>query len=93
VVGAVEAVEGTDAAIRRAAALSGRGLVVVKAAKAGQDLRFDRPAIGPHTIELLAEVGAAMLGIEAGKTMILERERTLGLADAKAITVYGHGGT
>ena len=47
VVGAIEAVEGTDAALRRAAALCGRGLVVAKAAKPGQDLRFDRPAIGP----------------------------------------------
>ncbi|MGO9057608.1 MAG: LpxI family protein [Candidatus Binataceae bacterium] len=93
VVAAVEAVEGTDAAIRRAASLCGRGLVVVKAAKAGQDLRFDRPAIGPSTIELLSAVGAAMLGIEAGRTMILERQRTLGLADAQAITVYGHAGT
>jgi UDP-2,3-diacylglucosamine hydrolase len=93
VVAAVEAVEGTDAAIRRAAALCGRGLVVVKAAKPGQDLRFDRPAIGPNTIELLAEVGAAVLGIEAGRTMILERQRTMGLAERQAITVYGHAGT
>ena len=92
VVAAVEAVEGTDAAIRRAASLCGRGLVVVKAAKAGQDLRFDRPAIGPNTIEMLSEVGAAVLGIEAGRTMILERQRTLGLAESQAITVYGHAG-
>jgi UDP-2,3-diacylglucosamine hydrolase len=93
VVAAVEAVEGTDVAIRRAASLCGRGLVVVKAAKPGQDLRFDRPAIGPNTIELLAEVGASVLGIEAGRTMILERQRTLGLAQSQAITVYGYGGT
>ena len=93
VVAAIEAVEGTDAAIRRAASLCGRGLVVVKAAKPGQDLRFDRPAIGPNTIELLAEVGAAVLGIEAGRTMILERQRVLELAQARAITVYGHAGT
>jgi|SRR5579875_2506557 DUF1009 family protein len=91
VVAAVEAVEGTDAAIRRAAALCGRGLVVVKAGKPGQDLRFDRPAIGPNTIELLAEVGAAVLGIEAGCTMILERQRTLELAEGQAVTVYGYG--
>ncbi|HEV3111634.1 MAG TPA: UDP-2,3-diacylglucosamine diphosphatase LpxI [Candidatus Binataceae bacterium] len=93
VVAAVEAVEGTDAAIRRAASLCGRGLVVVKAAKPGQDLRFDRPAIGPNTIELLAEVGAAVLGVEAGRTMILERQRTLELAQSQSITVYGHAGT
>lgn len=93
VVAAIEAVEGTDAAIRRAATLCGRGLVVVKAAKPGQDLRFDRPAIGPNTIELLAEVGAAVVGIEAGRTMILERQRTLELARGRNITVYGDGGT
>ena len=67
VVGAVEAIEGTDAALRRAAALMGKGLVVAKAAKPAQDLRFDRPAIGPATIELLADLGAAMIGVEAGK--------------------------
>jgi hypothetical protein len=93
VVAAVEAVEGTDAAIRRAAVLCGRGLVVVKAVKPGQDLRFDRPAIGPNTIELLSEVGAAVLGVEAGRTMILERQRTLELAESHSITVYGHAGT
>jgi UDP-2,3-diacylglucosamine hydrolase len=90
VVAAVEAVEGTDAAIRRAASLCGRGLIVVKAAKPGQDLRFDRPAIGPDTIKLLAETGAAVLGIEAARTMILERQRTLELAEAHSITVHGH---
>lgn len=90
VVAAVEAVEGTDAALRRAAALSGKDLVIAKVAKPGQDLRFDRPAIGPATIELLAEIGAAMLGVEAGMCLILERERTLRAADDAAITVFGH---
>ncbi len=90
VVAAVEAVEGTDAAIRRAASLCGRGLVVVKAGKPGQDLRFDRPAIGPNTIELLAEVGAAVLGVEADCTMMLERQRIVELAKKQSITVYGH---
>jgi UDP-2,3-diacylglucosamine hydrolase len=91
VVAAVEAAEGTDEALRRGAAVCGRGLVVVKAAKPTQDLRFDRPAIGPATIDLLSELGAAMVGIEAGTTMILERERTLQRADAAQITVYGYG--
>ena len=78
-VAAVEALEGTDAALRRAASIVGAGLVVAKAAKPGQDIRFDRPAIGPATIELLAEIGAAMLGVEAGIALILERDRTLEL--------------
>jgi len=91
VVGAIEAVEGTDAALRRAAALLGHGLVVAKVAKPGQDLRFDRPAIGPATIDLLAEVGAALIGVEAGQALILERARTLAAADNAGITVWGEG--
>lgn len=91
VVAAIEAVEGTDAALRRAAALCGRGLVVAKAAKPGQDLRFDRPAIGPGTIELLRETGAAVIGVEASQALILERERTIELARETGVTVYGYG--
>jgi len=91
VVAAIEAVEGTDAALKRAAQLCGRGLVVAKAGKPGQDLRFDRPAIGPATIELLAEIGAAMIGVEAGTAMLLERDRTLERAQAMDVTVYGYG--
>ncbi len=90
VVYSVEAVEGTDAALRRAASIAGKGLIVAKVSKPGQDLRFDRPAIGPGTIELLMEIGAAMLGIEAGKCLILERERTLAMAQSANLTVYGH---
>ena len=90
VVAAVEAVEGTDAALRRGAQLVGKGMVVAKAAKPGQDLRFDRPAIGPATIELLAEIGAAMIGVEAHCAMILERESTLERAGSLGITLYGH---
>jgi len=90
VVYSVEAVEGTDAALRRAASIAGKGLVIAKVAKPGQDLRFDRPAIGPETIELIAEIGAAILGVEAGKCLLLERERTLALAQASKLTVYGH---
>jgi DUF1009 family protein len=91
VVAAVEAVEGTDAALRRAAGVMGKRLVVVKSAKPGQDLRFDRPAIGPATIALLSEIGAALLGIEAEITLLLERERTIEAARSAGVTVYGHG--
>jgi DUF1009 family protein len=90
VVYSVEAVEGTDAALRRAASIVGKGLVIAKVAKPGQDLRFDRPAIGPATIELLMEIGAAMIGIEANKCLLLERERTLAMAQSANLTVYGH---
>jgi UDP-2,3-diacylglucosamine hydrolase len=92
-VAAVEALEGTNAAIRRAAALVGTGLVIAKAAKPGQDMRFDRPAIGPNTIELLAEIGAAIVGIEAGLTLVLERDRTLEVARARNMTIYGYAET
>jgi DUF1009 family protein len=92
-VASVEALEGTDAAIRRAAALVGAGLVVAKAAKPGQDMRFDRPAIGPTTVELLAEIGASMFGVEAGVALILECDRTLELARAKSVTIYGYAET
>ncbi|MGH7002283.1 MAG: LpxI family protein [Stellaceae bacterium] len=90
VVAAVEAVEGTDAALRRAAAVWGKGLVVAKGAKAAQDLRFDRPTIGPATLELLGEIGAAMIGIQAHTAMILEREAVFARADELGVTLYGH---
>lgn len=89
VVYAIEAVEGTDVALRRAFAAGGRGLVIAKAAKPSQDLRFDRPAIGPKTLDLLGEIGAALLGVQAGQTMILEREATLARARELGIAVYG----
>lgn len=90
VVGAIEAIEGTDAALQRAATLMGKGLVVAKAAKPSQDLRFDRPAIGAATVELLGETGAALIGVEAGKAMILGRGDTLERAAALGVTVYGY---
>ena len=82
-----EAVEGTDAAIRRGAELARRGAVVVKVAKPGQDLRFDVPAVGPGTIRLMAETHAAVLALEAGRTLVLERESTISLADMAGIAV------
>ncbi len=90
VVSAVEALEGTDAALRRAAAIDGRGQVVAKAAKSSQDLRFDRPAIGPATVGLLNEIGVSLIGVQAHTTMILERETTLERANQLGVTVFGH---
>jgi DUF1009 family protein len=84
---ALEAVEGTDAAIRRGASLGGRGVVVVKRSKPGQDERFDLPAVGPATIAVLAEVGAAALAVEAGKTLLLETEALLRDAGRAGISV------
>ena len=86
---AVEAVEGTDAAIRRGAGIGGAGAVVVKASKPGQDLRFDVPAIGPETIEVALEAKLAAIGLEAGRTIVLEREQTLTAAERAGIAVVG----
>ncbi len=84
---AIEAVEGTDAAIRRGGELGRGGAVVVKASKPGQDLRFDVPAVGPKTIELMVEVGAKVLAVEAKRTLLLERERLLEAANEAGIVV------
>jgi DUF1009 family protein len=84
---AVEAVEGTDVAIRRGGELARGGAVVVKVSKPQQDLRFDVPAVGPGTIRLMAEVGATVLAIEAGRTIVLERDEMLEAAATAGIAV------
>lgn len=87
---AVEAIEGTDKLIKRTAELCPQGgWTLVKVAKPNQDMRFDVPTIGPNTIENLHAARAAGLVIEAGKTIILERERTLALAEKLRIAVIG----
>jgi DUF1009 family protein len=91
---AVEAIEGTDKLIERAGELCpAGGWTLVKVAKPNQDMRFDVPAIGPQTIENLHRARAAALVVEAGKTIVLERERTLGLARQYRIAVIGRGGS
>jgi DUF1009 family protein len=85
---AVEAAEGTDAAIRRAGALAPGG-VVVKRARPAQDPRFDLPAIGPGTLAAMRDARAAALCFEAGVTLVLERERLVAEADAAGIALWG----
>lgn len=89
VVTALEAVEGTDEAIRRGGRLAGPGAVVVKVCKPGQDLRFDLPAVGKNTIKVMREVEAGVLAVEAGKTLIFDREEMVALADRTGIAVWG----
>lgn len=89
VVVAVEAVEGTDGAIRRGGELAKDGAVVVKRCKPQQDLRFDLPAIGPRTIEVMASVKAAVLAVEAGRTVMLDREVVIQKAQAAGIALVG----
>lgn len=86
---AVEAVEGTDEAIRRGGRYGGKGAVVVKRSKPGQDLRFDLPAIGPQTLEVMREVGASVLVVEAGKTVLLDKAQLFKWAERLRITVLG----
>lgn len=71
---AVEAFEGTDEAILRAARLGGPGTVVVKVAKRGHDMRFDIPVIGTRTLKTLRKARAAVLAVEAGRTILLSRD-------------------
>lgn len=90
---AVEAIEGTDALIERAGALCrAGGWTLVKLAKPNQDMRFDVPTIGPQTIENLHRAGAAGLVVEAGKTFILSKPRTIELANQYRIALIGRTG-
>jgi len=89
VVVAVEAVEGTDGAIKRGGDLAKEGAVVVKRSKPQQDLRFDLPAVGPRTIEVMASVKASVLAIEAGRTILLDREIMLEKAKSSRIAIVG----
>jgi|CXWL01.1.fsa_nt_gi DUF1009 family protein len=89
VVVAVEAVEGTDQAIRRGGELGKDGVVVVKRCKPQQDLRFDLPAVGPQTIATMASVRATVLAVEAHRTVLLDREDTLRQAEAAGIAIIG----
>ena len=91
-VAAVEALEGTDATIRRGCALAGGKCVVVKMFKPGQSSRVDLPSVGLATIELLGEMKALALGVEAGKSLFFDRERALAEADRAGICVVGLGG-
>lgn len=89
---AVEAIEGTDEAIRRGGRLAHGGAVVVKMAKPQQDLRFDIPAVGPTTIASMQEVGAAVLAVEAGKTLMLDKAEMLEAARKAKIAIVGIAG-
>jgi DUF1009 family protein len=84
---AVEAVEGSDRTIQRGGELAKERAVVVKVSKPDQDLRFDLPAVGVRTIKVMASVRAAALAIEAGKTIIFDKQEMIRLADSNNISV------
>ena len=99
---AVEAMEGTDATIARAGELMrtleaeastlGRRLTVVKVAKPKQDMRFDVPVAGVPTVEAMREAGATCLCVEAGRTLLFDREAMVRAAEAWGICLVGEAG-
>jgi DUF1009 family protein/predicted dehydrogenase len=84
---AVEAIEGTDEVIRRGGLLGRERAVVIKASKPNQDLRFDVPAVGLQTIETMKEVAASVLVVEAGRTVMFDREKMVEAADSARISI------
>jgi len=86
---AVEAIEGTDEAIKRGGSMGSGNAAVIKVAKPDQDLRFDVPAVGPDTLEIMKASGCTLLAIEAGKTLMIERQRFFELAGKYRISVFG----
>jgi DUF1009 family protein len=85
---AVEAMEGTDAVIRRAAAITGnQRITVIKVSKPNQDMRFDVPVVGLPTLELMAEANGSALAIDARKTLLIDRDKLIEFADARGISI------
>ena len=89
---AVEAIEGTDEAIKRGGSLGSGKAVVIKVAKPDQDLRFDVPAFGPDTLEMMHQSGCKSLVVEAGCTLMLERHKIAEMAKQYGISIYGMSG-
>jgi DUF1009 family protein len=86
---AVEAMEGTDETIGRAGSLAGKGFSVVKVAKPNQDMRFDVPVVGLATIQAMRVAGATALSVDAGKTLIFDRDAFFASANEAGIAIVG----
>ena len=86
---AIEAMEGTDATVRRAGELAKGKLTVIKVAKPDQDMRFDVPVVGVPTIHAMIDAGATCLSVTAAKTLIFDKTQTLALADKHKIAIVG----
>ncbi|MDE2179224.1 MAG: UDP-2,3-diacylglucosamine diphosphatase LpxI [candidate division NC10 bacterium] len=84
---AVEAIEGTDAAIRRGGKLGNGGVVVVKVGRPDQDMRFDLPVIGPETLVALEDAGATALALDADHTLMLDREKVVATANRLGLAI------
>jgi len=86
---AVEAIEGTDAAIRRGGKLGRGDVAVIKICKPKQDRRLDLPVIGPSTLRVLAKAGGSLLAVEAEKTIVMDKEQVLRVADRNHLCLVG----
>jgi hypothetical protein len=84
---AIEAMEGTDRCVVRGGRIAQRGAVVIKTSKPAQDLRFDVPVVGPRTIQQMMKTRCSCLGIESNKTLIIDRERCIALANKAKICI------
>jgi hypothetical protein len=89
---AVEAMEGTDEVIGRAGHLAGRGVRIIKVAKPNQDMRFDVPVVGLATIQAMRVAGASALSVDAGRTLMFEKDALLASANEAGITIVGRHG-
>jgi hypothetical protein len=88
---AVEAMDGTDEVIARAGHLAGPGVCIVKVAKPNQDMRFDVPVVGVATIQAMRVAGASALSVDAGKTLMLDGNAVVHVADEGGIAIVGRG--
>ena len=84
---AVEAFEGTNDAIKRGGALAREGAVMIKVAKPNQDMRFDVPVVGIETIKVASEAKLRVIAVESGKTLLLERDKVIDLAQRSKISI------
>jgi len=89
IVAAVEALEGTDETIRRGCRYGGKGSVIVKVFKPGQEERIDLPSIGVDTIQTMVEEEGTCLAYEAGKSLFFDREEAVRIADKAGISIIG----
>ncbi len=86
---AVEAFEGTNAAIKRGGRLGGKGAVLVKGAREGHDMRFDIPVVGLKTLKVMRDAGVTALAFQAGRLILLDREKVLAFANRYGISIVG----
>ena len=86
---AVEAFEGTNAAIKRGGKLGGKGAVVVKGAREGHDMRFDIPVVGLKTLKVMKSAGVTALAFQAGRLILLDREEVIAYANKHNIALVG----